>query len=244
MKHIALITLILISMLANAYALPDGTHGQKKPDYAIVLHGLGRSAYSMGDIAKALKKQGYEVHNLDYPSTRDDLPKLIHDMEARLRPYLEDEERTVNFVCYSLGCLLTRGIIHQNRPEKLGRVVMLGPPNHGSEMADFLKDSGVSNWVLGPVLSQLGVSNRKRLEKEIGASVDYPVGIIAGNEWIDPVGASIIPGDNDGRVSVENTMLEGMTDHIVLAVSHTFLITNKKAIEQTVEFLKEGKFLK
>jgi hypothetical protein len=72
--------------------------------------------------------------------------------------------------------------------------------------------------------------------------VNYPVGIIAGNRSIDPVAGTMLPKPHDGRVSVANTKLEGMADHVVVAASHPWLVRNGEAIAQTIAFLQAGMF--
>jgi hypothetical protein len=73
--------------------------------------------------------------------------------------------------------------------------------------------------------------------------VDYPVGVIAGNRFVDPVaGLLVLPKPNDGRVSVHSAMVVGMADHIVVKASHTGLPRHAAAIEQTIAFLRDGRF--
>lgn len=239
----ALIALIGMCFMHNYAYSEDEQFYSQAPDKVILLHGIGRTALSMSEIGRRFSEEGYEIDNIRYRSTKDTLAKIIGDVHKRIRHYTEKNGPRVHFVCYSLGCLVTRGIIQQHRPRNLGRVVMLGPPNQGSEMADFLKDHALSNWIFGPNLPQLGTANRKTLEKLIGARADYELGIIAGNDWIDPVGASIIPGDNDGRVSVKRTRLPGMKEHLVMGVSHTGMLMNDRVIEEAVAFIKTGSFL-
>ena len=91
---------------------------------------------------------------------------------------------------------------------------MLGTPNSGSEIADRLKNFGAYRAFFGPAGQQLGTQRDAAIEA-LFPPVDYPVGIIAGNRSIDPVAGTMLPKPHDGRVSVANTRLDGMADHIV-----------------------------
>lgn len=219
-----------------------------EPDYGnkrqrvVILHGIGRTSSSMYKVARAFRTAGYDDINLGYDSTRDVLAKNIDSVYHRIRHFSDSDREVTHFVCYSLGCLVTRGLIEQHRPKNLGRVVMLGPPNQGSEMADYLKDHAIANWVLGVNLPQLGTRNRQKLRQLIGDHADYELGIIAGSGTIDPVGSAILPRPNDGRVPVEHTKLPGMKEHIVMDVSHTTLITNPDVIAQALTFIQTGHF--
>lgn len=208
----------------------------------VLLHGIGRTSMSMAELARAFRGAGYKDDNIGYNSTRDTLATIIEEVHKRIRPYSRAGDPPIHFVCYSLGCLVTRGVLHQHRPENLGRVVMLGPPNQGSELADYLKDHAVSNWLFGPNLPRLGTANRDVLLRLIGDSADYGPGIIAGRDSIDPIASAILVDPNDGRVPVERTKLPGMKEHIVMNASHTTLITNDAVIAQALYFIQHGHF--
>lgn len=216
-------------------------HGNKR-ERVVLLHGIGRTSASMGKVARAFRHAGYKDYNLGYRSTRDVLAKIVSDSYNRIRHFSDRDDELVHFVCYSLGCLVTRGLIEQHRPKNLGRVVMLGPPNQGSEMADYLKDHTISNWIFGPNLPQLGTANRHNLERLIGDDADYELGIIAGNSSIDPLGSTILPAADDGRVTVESTKLHGMKEHLVMNANHTTLIMNDAVIAQALYFIQNGQF--
>lgn len=211
-------------------------------EHVIILHGLSRTSYSMNRVADKLRSEGYEVDNLRYYSTRDNLPTIIEKLHRKTRYYTEKDEK-VHFVCHSFGCLVTRGMIHQYRPKNLGKVVMLGPPNQGSEMADYFENNALAHWILGNNLPQMGTRNRRTLANMIGVNAeDYELGIIAGDDTIYPIASQIIPNEDDGRVPVERTVLPGMKEQLVVHVTHPSLITNDKVIEQTAYFLKNGNF--
>jgi len=140
-----------------------------------------------------------------------------------------------------MGGLLARVYLARYQPKRLGRVVMLGTPNGGSEIADRLKHFGAYRVFFGPAGQQLG-TRRDADSDALLPRVDYPVGIIAGNRSIYPITSVMLPKPHDGRVSVQNTRLDGMADHIVIGASHPWLVRNAEAIAQTIAFLKNGQF--
>lgn len=213
----------------------------EKGDYVVILHGIARSSNHMEKMEKYLLKQGYDAINIDYPSTDYTLESLIYLVHQDISKKLT-EDKTVHFVGYSMGGILNRAIINKHRPKNLGRVVQLAPPNNGSEVSDFLKENWLYKKVYGPAGQQL-TTNQQKI-KELFGDIYYDLGIIAGNRTIDPISSSIIPGKDDGRVSIENTKLKGMKDHIVVSVAHPFLPSNKTVQQQTAYFLQNGVFKK
>jgi pimeloyl-ACP methyl ester carboxylesterase len=189
----------------------------------------------------ALEASGYATLNLDYASRRKALEGLAEDIHPSIQRFAEGVDGTVHFVCHSMGGLLARVYIARYRPERLGRVVMLGTPNNGSEIADRLRHFRPYRAFFGPAGQQLGTLRDDALNA-LFPPVDYPVGVIAGNRSIYPIASTFLPKPHDGRVSVENTKLDGMADHIVVRTSHPWLVRNSIAIEQTIAFLKDGKF--
>ncbi len=211
----------------------------KKEEYVVVLHGIARSSDNMKELASFLGKNGYEVINIDYPSTSHKIEELTDIVNLEMSKKIVDQKK-INFVGYSMGGLIVRALIHKFKYKNLGRVVQLAPPNQGSEVADFLKDFWPYKKIYGPAGQQL-ITNQKDFDNIFGI-VNYELGIIAGNSSIDPISSFIIKGDDDGKVAIEKTKLEGMKDHIIIDASHTFFPTNKKVQKQALFFLKNGKF--
>ncbi|MEZ5813787.1 MAG: alpha/beta hydrolase [Alphaproteobacteria bacterium] len=211
-------------------------------EFVVLLHGILRSKTDMLMLDKYLEKHGYETLNILYPSREmslEDLTAFISDKIKSHPGYTT--EKPLNFVTHSMGGLIARYYIATHKPENLGKVVMLGPPNTGSEFADFFDDhklfGDVFRAVFGPASAQL-----KTTHKHIDGDIDYPLGIIAGSTSINPLAPWVLEGKHDGIVPVERTKIEGMTDHIVIPATHSFMMFNPKVMEQTLHFLQNTEF--
>jgi pimeloyl-ACP methyl ester carboxylesterase len=210
-------------------------------EYVVILHGLADTRYRMRPLVRHLAKLGYGVLNIGYPSRHHGVAPLIEIIHQKIQQSLPKEALTLHFVGYSLGGLLVRGLIHRHPPQQLGRVVQIAPPNHGSEVASFLKRHRCYSFIFGPAAMELGIEDAKQLAPLLG-KVTYPLGVIAGNRWIDPLCALLLPSPHDGKVSVESTLLEGMKAHIVLPFSHFFLPRHKETARQVGLFLAHATF--
>ena len=196
----------------------------------------------MRGLAAFLESEGYKVLNAGYPSTRHSIEQLVDIVHPDIARFLARSPGKVNFVGYSMGGLLIRAYLHKYPLSRTHRAVMLGTPNHGSQVADFIKDWRLYRWLYGPAGQQL-VTGNHALSSSLG-SVHYELGIIAGNKTIDPVSSRIIGLPNDGKVSIESTKLDGMREHIILPVTHTFFPGNRLVWEHVSRFLKNGTFKK
>ena len=208
-------------------------------DNVILLHGLARTDRSMHKLEQALLEQGYCVDNVRYESTRHDIETLAEQaIGAALVTCPAGQP--VHFVTHSLGGILVRQYLENHRIENLGRVVMLGPPNKGSEVVDKLAEFPGFHFINGDAGMQLG-TGATSVPNRLGRA-DFDLGIIAGTRSVNLLLSSIIPGADDGKVSVENTRLEGMRDHLEMPVTHTFMMQNTEVIEQVIHYLRYGEF--
>ena len=205
----------------------------------ILLHGMARSDRSMKTMEAALSAQGYAVVNYAYPSTDYDIETIAKEHIAKAIAQCQPSTK-VNFVTHSLGSIILRKYLSEHTMRTLGRVVMLGPPNKGSELADFLANNILFEFYNGPAGQQLG-TGKDSVPLGLG-QVGFELGVIAGNRSFNPVLTKLSSGEHDGIVSVDSSKVEGMTDHIVMPVTHTFMMMDSSVIQQVQHFLSHGKF--
>jgi len=210
-------------------------------DCVVLLHGIGMHGYTMKRIETALIAQGYRVVNVSYPSRKMSFEKLAGEyLPAQLQANDVACAPRLNFVSHSMGSLIVRKLIQDARPANLGRVVMIGPPNHGSAAADKAQQSALLSEFLGENLTRLGTGENS-FASTLGPA-DFEVGIIAGEVAINPLFGKVLAGKHDGAVTVESAKLEGMRDFIAVPYSHTVMLWRDEVIQQTLTFLCEGKF--
>ena len=233
--------ILFISLITsiNAYSATEIVNTNSN-ECVILLHGILRTEATMQKMSSELEKQGYATVNQGYPSTKYKIERLsITAISTALKKCPVDTEK-VHFIGYSMGGLLIRYYLSNNQLPKLGRVVMLGTPNQGSEVADTFKNQQWYKTMYGPAGQQLVTKNNQFLEKL--APINYELGIIAGSQSIDPVSSTVIPNRDDGKVSIASTKVKGMKQHIVLPVNHTFMVLNHKVISDVISFLAKGEF--
>ena len=212
-----------------------------RDECVILLHGMGRTSRSMEKMKTALVQEGYRVVNVDYPSRHH----RIEELATRVIPAAFNEcdpQRVskIHFVTHSLGGILVRYYLAHYELPSLGRVVMLSPPNQGSEVVDKLRNFPGLRWINGPAFEQLGTDDAG-IPAQL-PPVDYEVGVIAGDKTINFINSMLIPGEDDGKVSVKRAQVAGMVDFLITHHSHPFIMRANDVIEQTVYFLDHGYF--
>ncbi|MCK5727276.1 MAG: alpha/beta hydrolase [Thiotrichaceae bacterium] len=212
-----------------------------KNESIILLHGLARSSGSMKKLARSLDATGYFAMNMKYPSTKHSIKELAEKVIPEAIAKCPEVSK-INFVTHSMGGILVRQYLEANTIKNMGRVVMLAPPNKGSEVVNTLSNMLGFKLINGPAGMEL--STKESSTPNTLGLANFELGVIAGNRSINLILSLILPSPNDGKVSVENTKLKGMLDHIVLPVTHTFMMNNREVIFQVKYFLENGVFSK
>jgi len=234
-------TVMLVALVVYTPANAFFTHSDEGPgnkEIIVLLHGLGRSNTSMWLLASRLEDAGYYVQRVEYRSLHQNPDEIVKDISSQINQCCQKHTQSVHFVGHSLGGLMVRAYLQNNKVDKLGRVVLLGTPNKGTEAADHFSDSWLID-ILGPTAKALGTD-----DKSFPTSLEapyYPVGIIAG-ELKSKLNDPVIPGKDDGLVSVEATKIDAMTDFIIIETGHSMMRYDREVADQTIEFIRNGVF--
>lgn len=215
----------------------------REPETVVLLHGLGRTGWSMAPLAWSLEREGYRVVRLSYPSLTVPLEHLATDWLPAQLARLSPRPQELHLVTHSMGGILVRAWLAAcGAPPELRRVVMIAPPNAGSELAERLAGFAVFRWLTGPNGRRLGTGPAS-LPPQLGP---WPgpaeLGILAGALSTLPHGLGCLPLPHDGKVSVAATHLTGERDHCTLPTSHTFILYRRSTYRQVAAFLRSGAF--
>lgn len=226
----SLLSLLALAPVAAPAAAPAG-------EPVVLLHGLARGPASMRRFERALAAAGHPVCNIGYPSRRHDLATLAGEhVLPRIRACFPGYRGRVHFVTHSMGGLVLRQLAGDTALP-VGRVVMLAPPNHGSEIVDRLGDNALFRQLAGPAAQQLRTG-----APEPGAPLPFELGELAGRRTLNPWLSLLRPGANDGKVTVASARLPGMRDFRVLPTSHPLNLHDRQVIALTLNFIEHGCF--
>jgi pimeloyl-ACP methyl ester carboxylesterase len=206
----------------------------------ILLHGLGRTPASMALLGRRLSDAGFQVVNLEYPSTRASLDALVERLDSSVVACCGGAGARTHFVTHSMGGILVRAYLGGLDVPFEGRVVMLSPPNQGSEIIDAFGDSPLLQAALGPAGSRLGTDSAS-IPRALGPA-GFSLGVIAGSRGGTFLGSRLIPGPDDGTVGVSQTWVEGTDDFLVVPATHTFIMNRRDVAEAIIHFLRRGRF--
>lgn len=202
----------------------------------VLLHGLWRGLRAMEPMARALNREGFSTLNLPYPSTRWPIPTLVGHIRQEVGKIAGDQP--VNFITHSLGCIIARALMADSPPWQFGRVVMLAPPNAGSEIVDWATHHPLIHCLLGPAGRALGS------EGFPGELPDLPkdaqAAVIMGRRGSIPLFRNLLEETNDGIVSASKGKIDGLRGFTVIDADHTFIQMHPEAIRLSLHFLKTG----
>ena len=209
----------------------------------VLVHGLTRSHYSMAKLAEYLQSHDYTVVNKDYASTQKSVEEIANrEIPSMVDACLKHHPDNIYFVTHSIGGIVLRQYLQTHHIPQITRIVMLGPPNHGSPLANLFHDNVLFKMITGPAGQELTTDNTS-LPNNLGRDSPYQIGIIAGNFSFFPFSKWFFHEDNDGKVAISSTQLIGMNDFIILPVSHTFIMRSPIVEEQILHFFDHAQFV-
>lgn len=235
-----LMRLLVTCMVCAVFSVPlraEHASVSVAPDCVVLLHGLWRDARAMSYVEQQLQQNGYSTVNISYPSTQQPLPLLADTyVDAAVQGCRNQFAPRIHFVTHSMGGILARWYLQGHEIPEAGRVVMLSPPNHGSEWVDWLRDNFLMKPLLGPAGLQLSTDSEllrglKPLRLEIGVITGS-----GGRGWFG------MPEPNDNAVTVASAQLEEMQDFLVVPHNHVSIRRSEHVLRQTLAFLRDGRF--
>ncbi|MEE2669965.1 MAG: alpha/beta fold hydrolase [Gemmatimonadota bacterium] len=232
-----------VFFLTIAAILMTGCSSSPTPPEAetvVMVHGLGRTPMSMALLGERLERAGFRVVNFGYPSRTETVEGLVNRLRQAIQECCPEDKERIHFVTHSMGGIIVRAYLAQYSTGHTGHVVMLSPPNQGSEIADTFADSPILSRLLGPAGSQLGTDSTG-IAHQLGPG-SFKIGIITGNLSLNPLGSWMIPGSDDGKVSIDRARLEGAIAFLVIPATHTFIMNRQDVAAECILFLREGRF--
>lgn len=243
-RRVVLTLALFTSLLTACVSAPrtEVVTAQVNDECVVLLHGLNRSWRAMRTMAKALQEAGFSTVNVDYPSQAGTIEVIAPlAVDTGLSECRATGASRIHFVTHSIGGILIRYQNEHAPIPDLGRVVMLAPPNQGSEIVDKTRDWPGFEIFSGAAGAQLGTDDDS-VPKQLGP-VDFDLGVIAGTGTINIFTSALLPDPDDGKVSVASTRVDGMKDFLVVGNSHRYITRSEVVTRNTAAFLRTGAFL-
>ncbi|MFT6862248.1 MAG: triacylglycerol lipase [Akkermansiaceae bacterium] len=200
-------------------------------DRVVLLHGLWRSVWAMEEPATFLNERGFETVNIPYPSFRKSMAEIVDQVAEAVG----SSHKPTHFVTHSMGGIVVRHLAARYPELVTGRIVMLAPPNQGSEIIDWLQDSPLGRWSLGP--GGMSLATGKVPVEVPGFDTGREVSVIMGRKNLVPAFDFLLKGENDGVVTVEGGKVSGLTRLEVVEADHTFIMGENRVLELLAEML-------
>ena len=243
-RRVVLTLALFTSLLTACVSAPrtEVVTAQVNDECVVLLHGLNRSWRAMRTMAKALQEAGFSTVNVDYPSQSGSIEVIAPlAVDTGLIECRATGASRIHFVTHSIGGILIRYQNEHAPIPDLGRVVMLAPPNQGSEIVDKTRDWPGFEIFSGAAGAQLGTDDDS-VPKQLGP-VDFDLGVIAGTGTINIFTSALLPDPDDGKVSVASTRVDGMKDFLVVGNSHRYITRSEVVTRNAAAFLRTGAFL-
>lgn len=202
----------------------------------VLLHGLWRGWHAMEPLARSLRKEGFSTLNIPYPSSRLPIPVLAERVRETIVRHARGQE--VHWITHSLGGIIARHLIAGSPEIRPQRLIMLAPPNGGSEIVDWAGGRPLLRHLLGPAGRALGTRGVPAGLPPLPASVEAAV--VMGRRSSIPFFRKLLDAENDGIVSAGRGRIEGLKEFLVVDADHTFIQTHPDTVRFCMDFLKDA----
>lgn len=241
--------LIKTFLLTHSYQEKYYNEDKKEKDIVVTFHGIYGREKQLRFINESLAKNGYSVVNIQYPTVDDRIEEMVDKYIAPVienqieklnkinaeRKYRNLPELKINFVVHSMGSVLLRYYLENNKLKNLGKVVLISPPSHGSHLSDNII-ADIFKFYVGPAVAELK-TNKKSFVNQLENPI-YPCYVLIGNKSINPINSFIIKGKDDGMVPIETARLDGASFKIIKNTTHTTILKSQETVDEILEFLK------
>ncbi len=207
------------------------------PGRVLLVHGLWYGRPGMLRLARRLRKHGWACELFGYSSVFSGPDRNVKRLAERVAGLQDQDDAPLHLVGHSLGGLVILKMLADWHTElDGGRVVLLGSPLNGSAVARRM----LGNRLLKPWVGRAAKLLDAGLDDLPG---DREVAAIAGTSSLG-VGRLFadLEKPHDGTVTVAETKVPDLADHLELPVSHTGLVFSRQVAEAVDGFLRSGRF--
>lgn len=199
----------------------------------VLVHGLWVRTWAMERLARQVGNAGFHVRKFNYKTTTQELDR---QSRALFEFSIGKDGALPNFIAHSMGGLITLHMLAQHAETPCGRIVLMGSPVQGSQVA-----RNVSRWPAGSNL--LGQATNTLTEGAGEWPEGREIGMIAGTRAF---GLGVLAGgrfaQGDGTVLAGESHHEQLHDHVEIPTTHTGMLVSAEAARQAIEFLRTGHF--
>ena len=210
-------------------------HGEET---VVLLHGLWRGFHAMEPLARTLAREGFSTLNIPYPSMILPIPVLAERIVKQIDSIAG--KRKIHLITHSLGGILARTMLELPHSWQLGRMVMLCPPNGGSEIVDWSRQHPLIRMLLGPAGRSLGSDGVPPKLPPLPKGTEAAV--IMGNRCSIPFFKKLLDSENDGIVSASRGRIDGLRGFSVIDADPPFIPMPPEPVRLRTQFLKTGEW--
>ena len=206
----------------------------------VLIHGIHGERSDLSLLNEKLQQKGFKTYNFHYPSTKYPIEKLSSNYLKPFLAKLNSQNQSISFLTHSMGGILLRHYLYKNKDIDIEKIIMLAPPNKGSDLVDIFGNNFIFKKRYGPAGQQIGTDLEQNLH--LSNLEEYKVGIIAGDKTDHPYFSIFIPGKDDGKVALTNTFIDSDFDFLIVPCGHETILKSKIVLRAVDNYLKKGEF--